>query len=55
MTPRKTTLFLCVCCCLILFFLSGCDSKEEKNVRKALETELNQLKDSDSEMARQYM
>lgn len=55
MTPRKTTLFLCVCCCLILFFLSGCDSKEEKNVREALETELNQLKDSDSEMARQYM
>lgn len=55
MTIRKTTLFLCICCCLMLFLVSGCDSKEERAVRKAVDTELNQLKDSDKEIAKRYL
>lgn len=55
MTIRKTKIFLCLCCLLTIFFISGCDSREEKEVRNAVEEELHLLKTADKGIATQYI
>ena len=55
MTIQKRKLFLCVCCLLAIFFVSGCDSREEKQVRNAVEKELRLLKTADNNIAAQYI